>query len=75
VDAADDRGMKSEGKSSPAPVCYPDNAVLTLREVAAGLQIGERTAERLGLPALHLGKQTRRYVWRAVVAHLEGQSP
>jgi hypothetical protein len=66
--------MRSEGKLPPAPVCYPDTAILTLAQVAAGLQIGERTAERLGLPALHLGKQTRRYVWRAVVAHLEGQS-
>ena len=27
-----------------APVCYPDNAILTLRQVAAGLQIGEQRA-------------------------------
>jgi len=54
------------------PVCWPDNAVLSIDQVAAGLQIGVRTAERLRLPTIVLGKQTRRYLWRQVVSHLEG---
>ena len=57
-----------------APVFYPDNAILTLRQVAAGFQIGERSAERLHLPVAPLGTQTRRYVWRLVVLYLEGLS-
>lgn len=56
------------------PVYYPDSAILTLRQVARGLQIGERSAERLKLPVAALGTQTRRYVWRLVVLYLEGLS-
>ena len=54
------------------PVFYPDNAVLTLAQVAAALQISVRSAERLHLPVSPLGPQIRRYVWRQVVSHVEG---
>jgi hypothetical protein len=54
------------------PVFYPDNAVLTIDQVAAGLQVSVRSAERLHLPVSPLGPQIRRYVWRQVVLHLEG---
>ena len=69
--------MKDEQGDEPAPkapVFYPPDAVLTLAQVAAGLQIGERSAERLKLPVAALGTQTRRYVWRLVVLYLEGLS-
>jgi hypothetical protein len=56
------------------PVCYPDNAILTLAQVAVGLQISVRSAERIRFPVLHVGKRTRRYLWRAVIAFLEAQS-
>ena len=61
-----------DGSLDPGPVTYPDNAVLTLVQVAAGLQISVRSAERLKLPASPLGPQLRRYVWRQVVLYLEG---
>lgn len=54
------------------PVCYPDNAVLTIAQVAAGLQVCVRSAEKLGLPVCVLGPLLRRYVWRQVVSHVEG---
>jgi hypothetical protein len=56
------------------PVCYPDNAILTLAQVAVGLHIGLRSAERISFPYLAVGKRTKRYLWRAVIAHLEDQS-
>lgn len=67
--------MKDEAPPNPRkPVCYPDNTVLTLVQVAAGLQISRRSAERLRLPVVWLGPQLRRYVWRHVVAFVEGLS-
>jgi len=54
------------------PVCYPDNAVLTLAQVAAGLQVSLASAERMRIPPSALGPKLRRYVWRQVVLHVEG---
>ena len=59
-------------REARGPVFYPDNAILTIAQVAAGLQVSVRTAERLGLPVCVLGPRLRRYLWRQVVLHLEG---
>jgi len=65
--------MPDENVGIPkGPVCYPENAVLTIDQVAVGLQIGVRSAERLRLPVIPLGAQTRRYLWKHVIAFLEG---
>ncbi len=48
----------------------PD-AVLTRADVAAWLKIKPRQVERLGVPCLDLGRKTKRYVRRDVLAWLE----
>ncbi len=52
--------------SSPFP-----EAILTRAEVAAWLKVRPRQVERLGIPALDLGRKTKRYVARDVIAWLE----
>jgi hypothetical protein len=48
----------------------PD-AILTRDEVAAWLKIRPRQVERLGVPCLDLGRKTKRYLARDVLAWLE----
>jgi hypothetical protein len=49
-------------------------AVLTIEQVAAALQISRRQVERLNLPAARLGHRTVRYVWGVVLDELENRS-
>ena len=49
----------------------PDpNAILTRDEVAAWLKVRPRQVERLGVPYLHFGRKTKRYLLKDVVAWL-----
>jgi len=51
-------------------VLAPD-AVLTRAEVAAWLKVQPRQVERLGVPCVDLGRKTKRYLRRDVLAWLE----
>ena len=48
----------------------PD-AILTAREVAAWLKITPRQVQRLGIPCVDLGRKTKRYLAKDVLAWLE----
>jgi hypothetical protein len=59
--------------SSPRAVAAapgPD-AILTRDEVASWLKLRRRQVERLGVPCLDLGRKTKRYLGRDVLAWLE----
>jgi hypothetical protein len=49
----------------PAP-----DAILTRDEVASWLKVRPRQVERLGVPVLDLGRKTKRYLARDVLAWL-----
>jgi hypothetical protein len=48
-----------------------EQAILTRDEVAKWLQVNPRQIERLGVPCIHLGRKTKRYLVRDVLAWLE----
>ncbi len=50
----------------------PD-AIMTRDEVAAWLKIKPRQVERLRVPCLDLGRKTKRYIGKDVLAWLEAQ--
>lgn len=54
----------------PIVTAYPLTAVLTIRQVADGLQCSTRTVERLDIPFTLLGKRLKRYVWGRVLDYL-----
>lgn len=58
----------------PSVVAYTRETVLTAEQVAAALQIGVRTLERLDVPCFFLGVRTRRYIWGAVLDFCERRS-
>ena len=47
------------------------DAILTRDEVAAWLKVKPRQVERLGVPCLDLGRKTKRYVAKDVLAWLQ----
>jgi hypothetical protein len=47
------------------------NAVMTREQVAAWLQVRPRQVERLGVPCLDLGRKTKRYFAREVLAWIQ----
>jgi hypothetical protein len=49
------------------------DAILTRDEVAAWLKVKPRQVERLGVPCLDLGRKTKRYLTKDVLAWLEVQ--
>ncbi len=49
----------------------PPDAVLTTDQVAAWLQVRPRQLERLGVPRLDLGRKTKRYLARDVLAWIQ----
>ena len=60
------------GSPADSPVfAYPETAVLELAHVAQWLRISERQVERLDIPFSLLGKRTKRYLARDVIAYLE----
>lgn len=53
-------------------VSYPEDTVLTARQVAEALQISKRTLDKMDyLPTIYLGKRSRRYRWGSVLRVLE----
>ena len=52
---------------------FTDEEILTRDEVAEWLKVKPRQVERLGIPCLDLGRKTKRYLRRDVVAWIEGQ--
>lgn len=50
----------------PAP-----DAILTREEVANWLKVKPRQIERLGVPVLNMGRRTKRYLARDVLAWLD----
>jgi len=52
----------------PAP-----DAILTRDEVAAWLKIKPRQVERLGVPCIDLGRKTKRYLPKDVLAWLDAK--
>ena len=52
---------------------FTDEEILTRDEVADWLKVKPRQVERLGIPCLDLGRKTKRYLRRDVVAWIEGQ--
>ncbi len=63
---------RREVTRGPATAPGPD-AVLTRADVAAWLKLRPRQVERLGVPCLDLGRKTKRYLRRDVLAWLEQQ--
>ncbi len=52
---------------------FTDEEILTRDEVAHWLKVKPRQVERLRIPCLDLGRKTKRYARRDVVAWLEAQ--
>ena len=48
-------------------------SIMTREEVAKWLKVKPRQVERLGIPALELGRKTKRYLEKDVLAWLEAQ--
>lgn len=74
---------KQQAKARPRPIAYPRDAVLTLSQLAAALQVEERTVQGMDLPFFYAGKR-QRWLWsqvldtlaeRAVNMRLVGQHP
>jgi len=54
-------------------VKYAPDDILTREEVAAWLKIKPRQVDRLGIPCLDLGRKTKRYLAKDVVAWLDAR--
>jgi hypothetical protein len=65
-----------EPPASDAPeiVVYDRDAVLTVEQVAAGLQVSVRSVERADFPVHPIGRLTR-YIWGEVLDALAGRKP
>jgi hypothetical protein len=57
-----------------APLSYPPEAILTVEQLAAWLQVSERTVKAWPLPRLRLPGNTVRYSAGQVLAYLEGRT-
>jgi len=55
----------------PEVLAYPEEAVLTIEQVAEWLQVSKRQAERLSIPCFYLGTRTRRYLGKSVLEFIE----
>jgi len=55
-------------------VTYPPEAVLDVDHVAAALGVSVSTVDRSDLPCFYLGAHKRRYLWGAVLKHLDKKS-
>ena len=60
-------------KTDITPLCYPAETILTQAQVAAWLQISERTVRDLGIPRLRLPDSLPRYAAGEVLAYLTGK--
>jgi hypothetical protein len=55
-------------------VTYPRDAVLSIEQLAAGLNVSVRTIERMDLPTVYLGKRTKRFIWGQVLDALASRA-
>ena len=53
---------------------YGETDVLDAKQVCEALHISKATLDRLDLPTIYIGKRSRRYSWRQVLATLEGRA-
>ena len=51
----------------PVPVTYPRDAVVTVEQVAAALQVSVKTVQRMDLPMIPVSRRTVRYLWGQVL--------
>lgn len=56
-----------EATTVKLPVVYSRDAVLDIAQLAAGLGVSVRTAERMDLPSFLVGVRSRRYLWGQVL--------
>lgn len=49
------------------PVVYSRDAVVDIEQLAAGLGVSVRTAERMDLPSFIVGARSRRWLWGQVL--------
>ena len=56
------------------PVWFPPDAILTIDEVAAVLDVSPRTVERWPIRKAFCSSQTVRYLFRDVVAYLDSRA-
>lgn len=50
-----------------APITYPRDAIVTVEQVAAALQVSVKTVDRMDLPTVYIGRRMRRYLWGKVL--------
>jgi hypothetical protein len=48
------------------PIVYPRDAVLTIQQVAAGLQLSVRSVERAHFPVHYIGRMPR-FIWGEIL--------
>lgn len=72
TDAKRDEGRPLTAATTPAgrPVWYPPEAILTLDEAAAVLDVDAKTFKRYRIKCARLSSKTPRYLFRDIVAHL-----
>jgi hypothetical protein len=49
-----------------SPIVYPRDAVLTIQQVAAGLQLSVRSVERAHFPVHYIGRMPR-FIWGEIL--------
>jgi hypothetical protein len=63
----------SAGVVVDEPLAFPDNAILTLEQVAAWLQLHPKTASRLPIKYKLTGDRSRRYLGKWVREYMEAE--
>jgi hypothetical protein len=66
-----DEGSNEKNAEEAPVISYPPEAILEIGHVAAWLRVSERTVERLDIPFALLGKRTKRFLGRDVLAFIE----
>jgi hypothetical protein len=66
-------GTATQREPDIQPLSFPAEAILTTEQVAAWLQVSERTVASWPLPRLKLPGTTVRYSAGQVLAYLEGR--
>lgn len=53
------------------PITYPRDAIVTVEQVAAALQVSVKTVQRMDLPMIPVGRRAYRFLWSQVLDVLE----
>lgn len=51
----------------PRLTIFSRDAILDVRQLAAGLQISVRVAEKMDLPTVYIGPRLKRFIWGQVL--------